>query len=48
MFHDFSYFGPHIKMFMFNVHEKCKKLHVLGIHTDPDRHALNADPDPAK
>ncbi len=28
--------------------KKYKKNHMLGNITDPDRHALDADPDPAK
>jgi hypothetical protein len=43
MCYDFMYF-EHIFV------KKYKKSHVLGIDTDPDRHALDADPDtdPAK
>jgi hypothetical protein len=48
MCHDFKYFGQHIEIFI----EKSK-LHVRGIDIDwldPDRHALdtNPDPDPSK
>jgi hypothetical protein len=39
--HDSKYFGQLIEIFM-----KKQKIHILGIDTNPDRHALNADADP--
>ncbi len=33
MCHSFKYYGQNIEIF----HEKMKKIHVLGIDTDPDR-----------
>jgi len=53
--HNFKYFGIWTAYILKFFLEKSKKIHVLGIDTDPDgldldRHALDADsdPDPAK
>jgi hypothetical protein len=49
MCHNFQYFAQHIDIFWENV-ILSPLFHLLGIDTDPDRHALYAAPDqkPAK
>ncbi len=45
MCRDFKYFGQHIEILL-----KKEKIHgfVIDANLDPDRHALDADPDSAK
>jgi hypothetical protein len=45
MCRDFKYFGQHIEILM-----KKEKIQVFGIdaNLEPERHAMDADPDSAK